>query len=83
MSTEKKNIIVKCEDNCSCMSIDNWEDEPEYFITFYKSYSGHSLWNRIKDSFWHIFGRDIIGTELIITEKDFEKIRNFNNESKH
>jgi len=73
----KKELILKCEDNCSCVSVDKWENEPIYYLTFYKSYPNKNLFGRIKDAFWHILGRDIVGTEVLLDEDDFEKIRNF------
>lgn len=62
------------------MAIAKWDDENEYFITFYKSYE-NSFWYRFKEAFKYVFlGKDIIGTELILEEKDFGRLRNFNND---
>lgn len=33
----KKEIIVRCFDGCSCMSVTKWDDETDYFVMFYKS----------------------------------------------
>jgi len=77
-SKDPKNVIVKCTDNCSCLSIDKWDDEPIYYVTFYKSYTGLGFFARAKEIFLYLIGRrDIIGTEVLLDESDFEKIRNF------
>jgi hypothetical protein len=47
---EKSELIVKCTDNCSCMSIDKYEDEPEYYITTYKSYAVKGWRDRLIDA---------------------------------
>lgn len=32
----KKELIVKCDCNCSCLSLDKFEEEV-YYVTLYKS----------------------------------------------
>jgi hypothetical protein len=74
---EKKEVVVKCDDNCSCVSIDKWVDEPEYYITFYKSYENKPLWFRIADAIKVIRGKSISRGGMVIYDKDFDKLRNF------
>jgi len=72
----KTEVIVKCQDNCSCLSIDKWDDS-EYFVTLYNSYYDASLSKKISDIWKIIRGRQIHHTEVVLTKKDFNKIRNF------
>jgi hypothetical protein len=78
--TNNRELIVKCWDNCSCLSIDYW-DEPEdneYILTFYNSYSDKtSFGKKLKDIWKIIRGKRIYNSELILTKEDFDKIRNF------
>jgi hypothetical protein len=73
----KKELIVKCNDNCSCLSVDKWDDEDTYFITTYKSYTDVSWLTRFKDIWKIIKGEDVVGTEIILKESDYDKLRNF------
>jgi hypothetical protein len=75
--TEKTEIIVKCADNCSCMSIDKWSDDSDYYVTFYKSYQTKSLWFRIKDALNILRGKDVVGTDIVLKPEDFTKLKNF------
>lgn len=72
----KKEVIIKCTDNCSCMSIDKFNDEPEYYITFYRSYGNKSIWGRIKDVYNILMGNDVINHELIVYKNDIDKLIN-------
>lgn len=72
----KKSVIVKCTDNCSCMSVDKWSDEDEYSITFYKSLE-KSFWHRLKEGIRYILGDDIISTDIILDEGEYNKLRKF------
>jgi hypothetical protein len=75
--TDKKEVIVKCNDNCSCMSIDKWLDEEFYYVTFYTSYTSYTLWSKLKDIWKILRGKDITTHEIVLDEEDFNKIRNF------
>jgi hypothetical protein len=75
--TERTEIIVKCVDGCSCLSIDKWSDEQDYYVTFYKSYQSKTLWYRFKDALNVLLGKDVVGTDIVLTENDFNKIKNF------
>ena len=77
MEEVKKEVIVKCFDNCSCMSVDKFDNESEYFVTFYNSYHDASIYRKIRDIFRIIRGRQINTSEVILTEEDYEKLRNF------
>lgn len=75
--SEKKSLVLKCQDNCSAISIDKWGDDDTYFITTYKSYSTKSFTERIKDIWRIVKGEDVVGTELILNEEDYDKLRKF------
>ena len=73
----RKQLIVKCMDNCSCLAVDKWDDEKEYVVTTFKSYATKG-WRRRFSDIWKIFNGDtVVDTELILDEEDFEKLRNF------
>lgn len=72
----KKELIVKCTDNCSAMSIDHWENEEDYFIAFYKSHK-KSFFYRLKEAFKYILGKDIIEVEIVLNKEEFNQIRKF------
>jgi hypothetical protein len=77
MGNDRREVIVKCADNCSALSIDKWDGENEYFITTYKSYSGKNWYEKLKDIIRIIKGETVVDTEIILDETDFERIRNF------
>lgn len=72
----KTEVIIKCEDNCSAISIDSWEDEDIYYITFYKT-ADKGFWTRLKEGIQYIFGKDIVRSETVLEKRDFDKIRNY------
>jgi hypothetical protein len=74
---EKKELIVKCTDNCSCLSIDKYEDEPEYYITTYRSYATKGWRDRLINAWSVLLGDNIVDTEMILSEEDFNKIRQY------
>jgi hypothetical protein len=73
----RKQLIVKCTDNCSCLSVDKWADEKEYVITTYKSYATKGWKSKLSDIWKIIKGDNVVDTELILSEEDFNKLRNF------
>jgi hypothetical protein len=75
--SSKSELIVKCVDNCSSLSIDKWSDEQDYYVTFYKSYQTKTFWFRVKDAIKILLGKDVVGTDVVLTENDFNKIKNF------
>lgn len=74
--TKKKELILKCTDNCSCLSIDNWEGEDSYFIMTYKN-ERKPLWYRFREAIKYIMGYKIVDVDLILTEEEFNKLREF------
>lgn len=79
MDDNKKELIIKCVDNCSCLSIDKWDDEDDqYFLTFYSSYSDKRCFKeKIRDIFKILRGKRIYNTEIILNKEDLDKIKNF------
>lgn len=73
----KKEMIVKCVDNCSCLSIDKFDNENEYYVTFYKSYNNKRFTYRIKDALNTLLGKNVVGTEIVLSGEDFNKLKNF------
>lgn len=73
----EKSLIVKCNDNCSALSIDKWDEDDVYYITTYKSYNGVSFMGKIKDIWKIIKGLDVINNELILDTEEFNKIKKF------
>ena len=73
----KSEIIVKCVDNCSCMSVDKFNDETDYYVTFYKSYGNKSFWGRVKEAWKTIRGLNSNFNEIILTQEDFKRLKNF------
>jgi hypothetical protein len=73
----KKELIVKCNDNCSALSIDKWDDDDIYYITTYKSYSTKCFTEKLKDIWRIVKGEDVVGTEIVLKESDYDKIRKF------
>lgn len=76
MKTEtKKSLIVKCNDNCSALSIDKWDEDDVYYLTTYKSYNSVSFINKITDIWKIIKGLDVINNELVLDNEEFNKIK--------
>ena len=73
----RKQLIVKCSDNSSCLSVDKWDDEKEYVVTTYKSYATKGWKSKLSDIWKIIKGDNVVDTELILFEEDFNKLRNF------
>jgi len=76
---EKKEIIVKCVDNCSCLSVDKdiTGDTTDYYVTLYRSYSGKSFWFRLRDAWMILTGKDISTWDMVLTKEEFNRLRNF------
>jgi hypothetical protein len=77
MSDKRTEIIVKCKDNYSCLSVDKYDNENDYYITTYKSYSTKSFSERLEDIWRIIKGESVVDTELVLTEEDYNKLINF------
>lgn len=78
MDDKRTEVIVKCKDNCSCLSIDKFDNESDdYFITIFKSYSTKNFIERLKDIFRILTGKSVIDFEIILTNEDLDKLRNF------
>ena len=76
-NNERSEVIVKCVDNCTCMSVDKFNDDTDYYITFYKSYGNKSLWGRVKEAWKTIRGLNSDLNEIVLTKEDYQKLRNF------
>jgi hypothetical protein len=76
-NNERSEVIVKCVDNCTCMSVDKFNDDTDYYITFYKTYGNKSLWNRVKEAWKTIRGLNSDLNEIVLTKEDYQKLRNF------
>ena len=76
-NNERSEVIVKCVDNCTCMSVDKFNDDTDYYITFYKTYGNKSLWGRVKEAWKTIRGLNSDLNEIVLTKEDYQKLRNF------
>jgi hypothetical protein len=74
----RKELIVKCMDNCSCLSVERWDVGSEYILTTYKSYIDKGWKRKLKDIWKIIKGEPVVDVEIILDKSDFEKIKNFN-----
>jgi hypothetical protein len=59
------------------MSVDKFNDDTDYYITFYKTYGNKSLWNRVKEAWKTIRGLNSDLNEIVLTKEDYQKLRNF------
>ena len=82
-SEGKKELIVKCVDNCSCLSVDKYDDCGDHYITLYKSYSGKSFWFRLKDIWKILVGDRVSSFDIVLSGEDFSKIKRFNSEKEN
>lgn len=74
----KTEVIVKCLDNCTALSIDKWDDAPEYFITLYSSFNRKTTFiQKLKFIFKILMGKKIYHYDIVLSEEDFNKIKNF------
>jgi len=75
----KKEIIVKCVDNCSCLSVDKdtTGDMSDYYVTLYRSYSGKGFWFRVRDAWKALIGKNLSTWDMVLTEEEFNRLRNF------
>jgi hypothetical protein len=74
----RESVIVKCEDNCSALSIDKWDNDDIYYITTYKSYNSVSFKNKLRDIWRILNGLDVINNELLLNKEEFDKIKKIN-----
>jgi len=72
----RSEVVVKCVDNCTCMSVDKFNDDTDYYITFYKSYGNKSLWGRLKEAWRAIRGLNSNLNEIVLTQEDYKKFKN-------
>lgn len=72
-----KELIIRCEDGKSFISVDKFENESIYYITTYKSYKGKAFRDRMIDAWGVILGLENVDAELVISAKDFDKLRKF------
>lgn len=77
MKYTERELIVKCGDNCSCLSVDKFPDEDKYYVTVYKSYAGKSFYEKLKAIYSIIFGGEVVNAEVVLEPEDFEKLKNF------
>jgi hypothetical protein len=76
--TEKDELVIKCADNCSAISLDKFEDDETFFITFYRSFDRNKgVWFKLKTIWKILFGGIIHDTELILTKEDIVKIEDW------
>ena len=68
-NNERSEVIVKCVDNCTCMSVDKFNDDTDYYITFYKTYGNKSLWGRVKEAWKTIRGLNSDLNEIVLTKE--------------
>ena len=79
----KKELIIKCVDNCCCLSVDKYDDCGDHYITLYKSYGRKSFWFRLKDIWKILTGDQISSFDIVLSEEDFNKIKRFNSEKEN
>ena len=76
--TKRTEVLVKCGDNCSAMSVDRFDGEgEEYYVTFYNSYEDCSWFKKIKTIWKVLKGRNIHNSEIILSPEEYNKLRNF------
>lgn len=69
---EDKEIFVNCECNTEVLRVSKFEGETEVYLTIYQFASKkYTFWERLKI----FFGGDIKTTEIILSRKNFEKLK--------
>lgn len=74
---ENKELIIKCENEKSFISVYKFENESMYYITTYKSYKGKAFRDRMIDAWGVLLGFENVDSELVVSSKDFDKLRKF------
>lgn len=74
---EDRELIIRCEDGKSFLCVDKFEKESMYYITTYKSYKHKGWRDRIIDAWGVLLGFENVDAELVISAKDFDKLRKF------
>lgn len=70
---EKKSVLLKCVCSCSAIDVTKWEDEEEYYITFYESFnSNQSFFARIKNA---LIGKNNSNHGIVLSTEDFKKLK--------
>ena len=64
-------------ESVSDMSVDKFNDDTDYYITFYKTYGNKSLWGRVKEAWKTIRGLNSDLNEIVLTKEDYQKLKNF------
>jgi hypothetical protein len=59
------------------MSVDKFNDETDYYVTFYKSYGNKSFWGRVKEAWKTIRGLNSHSNEIVLTQEDYKRLKNF------
>lgn len=75
---DKKELLLRCECSCSVLSVENWSDEEEYYLTFYSYYDrDKSFKSRLKRAWKELIGKGSEGNNIILSKDSFNKLRGF------
>lgn len=71
----KKEVIIPCSDHCAMVSFTKWDDEDEYFISFYLNYHSpkKSFWAWIKE----LFKKQNSDLGIVCKQEDIDKLKQF------
>lgn len=73
---EKKTLLLRCSCTCTAISIDKWDDEDEYYITFYPSYVAESsFFRRVKEAYKTLIGKNNEKFGVVLSTEEFNKIK--------
>lgn len=74
-----KELVLMCQDKCSAASFLKYEDEEEWFISFYLNYSlpSKSSFARLKDAFKP---NKTSNLGIVCTQEDINKLKEFIND---
>ena len=75
---KKKELLITCECQGEILSLQKYEDEVETYLTVYRYYSiDISFFARLKMCWKVLKGEGISTADLVLSEENFEKIKQF------
>ena len=73
-----KNELITCECHSEVLSLTRFENESEIYFVVYKYHAvSYSFFRRILMCFDVLHGKGINTTDLVISEENFNKIKQF------
>lgn len=74
----EKEFIQKCDcGGFHYIEVTKWDDETDYWVTLLKADGNDPFFMRLKNAFWHVFGKDITYHDFVLNKCAKEDLVDF------